>query len=241
MKKSDQRGRRARGEGLLREGKSDVEVAGMLGVSVCSVWKWRNRLGLPSTNALRRQRGEALLRLGWRDGAVAADVGADPKTIGLWRRRLGLSPARQPAVPAPIAAPGPGPLRAGQRWRPQAERLLLDGLAAREVARRLGVEVREVRRWRRQLGIAPAHRGLRLPGLTPQKRQRAVDLVRAGKPDREVQKCTGVTARFLRALRQELGIETPDHVAAIRRLAQELRAARAADPDAPACAMDKPA
>jgi transposase len=137
-------------------------VAGQLGVSSTLVRRWLDTQGVPRRRAVvaGRLSGEQLERLyvgqGLSVNAVAARLGVSPATVSRRLRELGIPlrpPRRRPSprsAPAATEMPGTVELSLAAALR---ELYVRQGLAASEVAVRLGIPATRVRAQLRALGI----------------------------------------------------------------------------------------
>lgn len=133
-------------EELLRGGARMSEVSRQLGISVPTVTRWRNALGLtarrgPGPEHPRRAEAEQLLREGLYPIDIAESLKLPAPLLERWRKALGLPR-----------------LRHKSRRRCFAERMLREGRSLLFASRGARVPISEVVRWRRQmraLGLLP--------------------------------------------------------------------------------------
>lgn len=135
-------------EKLYKEGKSDPQIAAVLGVKPHNIAAWRYRRGFKRTQqsydrprTFDTEKAMRLYKAGKNDKEISEAVGISRQIIGLWRKEHGLPTV--PGIHTHTARP------CTFDWD-EALRLYEKGCTDNQIAANLGCSPKSVSKWRRK-------------------------------------------------------------------------------------------
>ncbi len=187
-----------KGRELYNQGKTDRQIAEVLGIGPGSVWYWRKMNGLPPVKKQAEPpRFGELYDQGMTDEEIAKRSGVSKRTVQSWRYKNKLKPNPKNYVPSQEL------LERRKKLRELYDR----GLNDREIAAATGISEKTAAKFRLDNGLPPH----------PRERSRKFDTVKArklreqGLTDREIAEQLGVSKAAIWHWRRTAGITSVDY------------------------------
>lgn len=206
--------------GLYREGKSDTQIAKLLGLDRSTISDWRSKAGFPphvtpnKLNTVASDQRRALYDRGYSDRQIAETLGVSVTTICRWRLARHL----------PVTGGTPPATRSANPIDGDTDKACLtlyhSGWFDAQIARAFRFDVKKVRQWRERRAL-PALRSLVSPNY-----EKVEQLFRAGLADDAIAEACGCSDTTICAWRKRNGLQpnfpnpvvTPEQKARARRL-----------------------
>ena len=187
-----------KGRVLYDQGKTDRQIAEVLGIGPGSVWYWRKMNGLPPVaKNVAPPDFAALWKQGLTDEEIAARSGVSRRTVQTWRYKNHLKANPKSYEPS----------RMLEERRRKMRELYDRGLNDREIAAATGISEKTAAKFRQNNGLPPH----------PRERSRKFDTVKArklreqGLTDREIAEQLGVSKAAIWHWRRTAGITSVDY------------------------------